>query len=1001
MSEEAGSMKLSDQLEPEAELENVSGEDLSEKSGEVLEDTSDMLREDELQDSQSKNMFSQLSESTKPQKIATGKNWNFEDFVKIKTEEISNQFPQTNEDKVQKYTDSVRRIHRNFLSGKKFEDKRFPAINDSLFKSQLLLDNALQEMKTWSWLRPEEIFKKEISIDPNNLSIGEIKLGPFSNQNLANCVAAVLMTGFIDNLVVDIENIKMGYASFQFMKNGEWHYVIVDTLLPYSKESKKFLFLNSHSIDGLLLALIEKAYAKLNGCFYYLNLMSMSQMMGEMGFYQIEKIKFEKDFKDPNFMKKTFVQLSSFLQKKEKIGLFCVKKGLGSHESKNAESIGFGIMENALHHILSFEDFVNRELRFICVKNIWGAEYNWSGPFANNSDDWEKFKDIRDTLFSHKKFLSDNQTTYYMKIENFLKEFGKVYVLRYVSPEVSTFSLKGIWKDNLLAGMPSDLNSKYPESQRRTLPFTRMDSDDRWFNNPQYRLQVFEPTRLVIELSQLDTTPTGVQNEYSSVGFSVFKSSNSKSRIWEMPVHGQLITTVTNKVRKNKALIEQMNHEDNSESKSNDNEEDNLPNIQIQVQNVDKKGLTEFKPGKPKDIFKQSAITSVFLEPEPNQLSSFYTILVFVNIKRNDKTQALQIPYNLKVFSSKRVEIETLSNTIEQVIEDQWEASSAGGPYFLGHNGSVENTNWCLNQQYLLTFQSPTSLKLILQKTGKNVKKIKDAKLGLFVCYIKLHSENEKPDQQGSTSKKKKLNPKEELLQKLLEKTKDHLKVKTVSNPWRKIKVLSNENFFESTFGSSDTACLFIKILPVEGPLLVVPCLEKPGMTGEFKMTIFSNSEVNVVPVNRLMNPVVLGEWTQYNSGGSHVYNEQLYSNPEKRTWATNPVYKLSVDEKIIENKPVKIRLSLCYAEKNWKSKLINKVSNIENKKKSKKSMVNVDSMISIYILRVSSKVSTENIVHQSDFSPSSEHVFEFEFKASEFSNMKSCLIMPSTYNVK
>ena len=718
--------------------------------------------------------------------------------------------------------------------------------------------------------------------------------------------------------------------------------------------------------------MIEKAYAKLNGCYDYLNLLTMSQMMEEFGIYQVEKIKIEKDFKDPNFVKKTFVQLGSYHQRKEKIALFCEKKALASHENKTIETSGFGIMENAMHHILSFEDFANKELRFICIKNLWGVEYNWSGPFANNSDDWEKFKDIRDSLFSHKKFLSESQTVYYMKIENFLKEFNKVYVLRFLSPEMTTFSLKGVWKDNLLAGMPSDLNAKYPESQRRVLPFTRMDSDDKWFNNPQYRLQVFEPTRLVIELSQLDTTASGVENEYFSIGFSVFKSSNNKNRIWEMPASGQMLTTTMNSVKKSKVLTEHLTHFDNSESKSNENEEDNAQSVQIQINNFDRKIVADSRTEKQKENYKQSAISSLFLEPEPNQLSSFYTIIVFVNLKKNDKNQTLQIPYNLKVISAKRLEIECLANTIEKVIEDQWDANSAGGPYNLGQNGSIENINWCLNQQYLLNLQSPTSLKLILQKTGKNLKKIKEAKLGLFLCYVKMSSENEKPSPSTSTLKKKKLNPKEELLQSLLEKTKEQLQVKAVLNPWRKIKVLPNEHYFESTFCSSETACLFLKILPVEGPLLVVPCLDKPGLTGEFKITIFSNSEVNVVPVNRLMNPVVLGEWTQYNSGGSHIYNEQLYSNPEKRTWSTNPLYKLSIDEKISEDRPVQIRLSLTYAEKNWKSKLINKVTNSENKKQSKKSMVNVDSMISLYILRISSKITTDNIIHQSQFSQAS-----------------------------
>lgn len=964
------------------------------------EDHSDAHTESDLDNPKTKDQTN-ISESFKNPDNFEKKASVMNAFVSKQVEMINKDLTQNNDQKISLYTEEIKKIQLNFrTTGKKYEDKIFPAINNSLYKSQHYLDNALHELKNWNWFRPEELLKKEIVIDIANISIQDIRLGSFSNSNLANCISAVFMSGIIDNIIVDVDNIKMGYASFQFMKNGEWNYVIVDTLLPYSKESKKYLFLNSGQNDGIVLSLLEKAYAKINGCYEFLNLLSLSNIMLEMGFFQIEKIKIEKDLKDPNFVKKTFAHLSSFLQRKEKISLMCEKKSKFTNDMKNIEASGFGIIENSLHHIMSFEDFSNKDLKFVSIKNIWGSEYNWSGPFANNSDDWEKFKDIRDTLFSHKKFQNDSQNVYYMKIENFLKEFTKIYILRYYSPEMTTFSLKGVWADNSLAGIPSDLNQKYPEPQRRTSPFTKMDSDDKWFNNPQYRLKIYEPTKIVIDFSQLDTTQVGVENQYHSIGFSVFKTSNNKSRVWEMPLAENQLCSVQNKFKKVKTVVENPNHDEVSENHSNTNEDDIPPPIHIQINSPDPKSTVDQKTMVSKEQFKPNAVSLLFLEPEQNQLNSFYTILLFSNIKKSEKTQDMKIPYNLKIIGNKKFEIDALSPTIENFKEDQWDANSSGGPYYMNQNGITENIMWCLNPQYLLNFQSPTSLKIILQKTGKNLKKLKDSKLGLSICYLKIDSENDKPVKQSVVNRNKCLNLREELLQKLLEKTKEHLQVKTIQNPWRKIKISANENYIESSFGSTETACLFLKVLPVEGPLLVVPCLDKPGLTGEFKMTIFSNAEVGITTLDRSMNPVILGAWNQYNSGGSHIYNEQLYSNIEKRTWVTNPIYKLTIESKILIEKPVKIKLALHFAEQNWKSKLINQVSNAENKKQTKKSLINVDSMISLYIMKIGMKVTPASIVFQSPFRPSFENEFEFEFKSADFNKQKSFLVLPATFNV-
>ena len=56
-----------------------------------------------------------------------------------------------------------------------------------------------------------------------------------------------------------------GYVSFNFFKNGEWQYIVVDTLIPYSHQKKRPLYTYNSDNRIFFISLLEKAYAKLNG----------------------------------------------------------------------------------------------------------------------------------------------------------------------------------------------------------------------------------------------------------------------------------------------------------------------------------------------------------------------------------------------------------------------------------------------------------------------------------------------------------------------------------------------------------------------------------------------------------------------------------------------------------------------------------------------------------------------------------------------------------------
>ena len=78
------------------------------------------------------------------------------------------------------------------------------------------------------------------------------------------------------------DGIEHGFAVFQFFKNGKWQYVIVDTRIPYNSSSKTPLYGHCSDPTEFWVPLMEKAYAKLHGCYEVLNGGSMAESLVDL-----------------------------------------------------------------------------------------------------------------------------------------------------------------------------------------------------------------------------------------------------------------------------------------------------------------------------------------------------------------------------------------------------------------------------------------------------------------------------------------------------------------------------------------------------------------------------------------------------------------------------------------------------------------------------------------------------------------------------------------------
>lgn len=93
---------------------------------------------------------------------------------------------------------------------------------------------------------------------------------------------------------------KEGIYCFRFFKNFSWRYVIIDTYLPVDQNLGSLIFAKCSKPCELWVPFIEKAYAKLSGCYQALTSGNIDDGLVDMTGYACEKFKFDEDYFEKN-----------------------------------------------------------------------------------------------------------------------------------------------------------------------------------------------------------------------------------------------------------------------------------------------------------------------------------------------------------------------------------------------------------------------------------------------------------------------------------------------------------------------------------------------------------------------------------------------------------------------------------------------------------------------------------------------------------------------------
>uniref|UniRef100_A0A8C7PY77 Calpain 6 n=1 Tax=Oncorhynchus mykiss TaxID=8022 RepID=A0A8C7PY77_ONCMY len=428
-------------------------------------------------------------------------------------------FPSQKPVKNQHYSE----LKKECLEDKKlFEDPEFPVTNASLFYRK-------PPPGMVEWKRPREI-SDEPHLFVDGISSHDLNQGRVGNcWFVAACSCLALKTDLWQKVIPDWKEQEWdskhpenyaGIFHFQFWVFGEWVDVVVDDRLPTI--NRELIYCHSKLNNEFWSALLEKAYAKLSGCYESLDGGNTGDAVVDFSGAVTEAINLEAEVfhKDQEKIDNLFEDL---LKVYDRGGI--ISCSIKASPSEIEAWMACGLVKGHAYSVTAVKKvrlghglmayFQNKTIPLIRMRNPWGKT-EWKGAWSDSSAEWERVGSMeRDKL----GITVENDGEFWMAFTDWCKYFTDADVCHLIN--TSLLTIHKTWHEVVHFGSWT----KHSEPLHNRCGGC-MNYKQTFLQNPQYLFDMTkEMDEVLISLQQRDMKihrRIG-QGENLTLGFAVFK----------------------------------------------------------------------------------------------------------------------------------------------------------------------------------------------------------------------------------------------------------------------------------------------------------------------------------------------------------------------------------------------------------------------------------------------------------------------------------------------
>ncbi|XP_073531404.1 calpain-10 isoform X4 [Phyllobates terribilis] len=278
-----------------------------------------------------------------------------------------------------------------------------------------------------------------------------------------------------------------GRFTCQFWRFGLWVQVTIDDRLPCL--GRKLCFSHCQDEEAFWLPLLEKAYAKLHGCYEALWAGQVVDALVDLTGGLVERWSFE--VADESFREE---MLSRMLELKERCAMSC--SVLHSREGSGDLGQFHAFTITDIQHGFTKE---GQSLLLFRVHNPWGRSC-WEGSWGNRGDKWALMDQTE-----RSRFLSQIQDgEFWVEKEEFLREFNEVTVS---FPVIEKDHIQSIWTGSLLS-YTQQIYGSWIKGQNAGGSRNNTSFPD----NPKFWLRLKEKSEMYLILMQRPSSEQGASS---------------------------------------------------------------------------------------------------------------------------------------------------------------------------------------------------------------------------------------------------------------------------------------------------------------------------------------------------------------------------------------------------------------------------------------------------------------------------------------------------------